>query len=50
MSELVRRLIEDYKNHLPVAGDPLNALTGIAQGEGQTAGGDHDRFLYGNPD
>lgn len=47
ISELIRQLIEEYRLSQLVENDPLTALAGIAEGDGQAGGRDHDCFLHG---
>ena len=52
MSELIRRLVHDYlerKCNRPEK-DPVEEVTGIAEGTGEYVGRRHDRFLYGKND
>jgi hypothetical protein len=50
LSELIRRLADDYfAQHHPTV-DPLSTLAGIGHGDGQPVGREHNRFLYGSKD
>ena len=50
LSELIRRIVQDYFEQQPSQADPLAALSGIAEGSGEAVGRHHNRFLYGKSD
>jgi hypothetical protein len=47
LSELIRRLIDAHLGTSHEEEDPLGAVTGIAQGNGEPVGREHNRYLYG---
>jgi hypothetical protein len=47
LSELLRRMIDQQFQQLPEPKDPLDAITGMGEGDGRPVGREHNRFLYG---
>lgn len=47
LSELIRQLITEHLRHRSPSEDPLDKLSGMAEGPGEAIGREHDRFLYG---
>lgn len=45
---LLRQMIVERMQGQTEASDPLDALAGIAEGDGTTVGREHDRYLYGS--
>jgi hypothetical protein len=49
LSALLRRLVGEYFVRRPEPKDPLDRLTGIAEGSGEPVGREHNRYLYEQP-
>ena len=47
MSALIRQLVAENSAAKVRRRDPLAAITGIASGNGEPVGREHNRFLYG---
>jgi hypothetical protein len=47
IAELLRRMITERMREQSEAHDPLEALAGLAEGDGAPAGREHDRYLHG---
>lgn len=49
MAAVIRRLIDEHfaREITANAGDPLDRLTGIAEGSGEPVAREHNRYLYG---
>lgn len=49
MAAVIRRLVDEHfaREITADAGDPLDRLTGIAEGTGEPVAREHNRYLYG---
>lgn len=47
LSELIRQFITEHLQQCRPSEDPLDKLSGMAEGPGEAIGREHDRFLYG---
>lgn len=47
LSDLIRQFVAEEMRQSPSIEDPLDKLTGMAEGPGDAIGREHDRFLYG---
>jgi hypothetical protein len=46
LSELLRRMIDTRFEKVPPPEDPLSAIDGIGEGDGQPVGREHNKYLY----
>ena len=46
IAELLRRMVDTRMREQNAADDPLEALVGIAEGDGTAAGREHNSYLY----
>ena len=47
LSELLRRMIDTRFEKAPPPENPLSAIEGIGEGDGQPVGREHNTYLYG---
>lgn len=50
LSAIIRQLVSEHLEKQSTPLNPLDQIAGIGEGDGQSVGREHNRFLYGKSD